>query len=418
MAGTSPIGMNQADTFSEMGVAGGMTLHAMDRGKIYYEALKMDVLTGNMNLIDVVETDTTGKAKIKGDKFITKVTPNADFGKAAQDVTLEYIKAIQGDGVEGNANAYIGEEVVVEALYTRAYANDFAIPLASFGFGIDKLEQDWWKLNDSDRKLLSQWIGEMLGYYSRQALCEGYSNNLTKSPISRTLILNPNSYVPTVGAIPFTTDMATYQADVATALGGLTAPVHLDVPTLVEAADVASQDKYMRPVDIDGKKLYGLLTSREEVRFLRSADQANTYAEYYLQGSALARVMDVVPEAAMVIGDVIIIPDDRAPTITTDGSSNTFGYVKAGRVSTRAKATDPGSHFNVNILLGANALLQYDRTLPDFKEQKDDYGRDLGTLVHACSGFSLPMFDKDTAGIPVQEGSMLIFSSRESTIGG
>ena len=417
----TPIGMNNASTFDSMSVRNGLGLHAYDRSKIYMESLKYDILTGNQNLIEVVETETNGNTKITGDKFITKVTPNGDVGTAATDVTLEYVKAIAEDAIEGNGTAYIGNESIKDVLYTKAYANDYARPIASFGFGIDKLEQDWWKLSDVDRKLLSQWLGETNGYYSRQALCEGVSSNLTKAPINLTsALMNPNSYIVGAGgSVAYGINEAAYKANIQTAFDTGTAS-HLTVPVIVELGDVAQLDAYIKPVTIDGKNLYGLLTSREEVRQLRSADNTSSYAEYYLQGSALARVQDIVPEADMVIGDVIIIPDDRAPDVdSTDGASFSFGYVKQGRTSTRTTATAAGhSYLNVNILLGANALLQYDRSMPDFKTQLDDYGRDVGTLIHACSGFVLPIWTDDTASeTPRYEGGMLVFTKKESFIG-
>ena len=426
----TPIGMNNPSTFDSMDVDKGLGLKGYDRSKIYFESLKYDVLTGNQNIIEFVETDTNGKnAKPVGDKYITKVTPNKDVGNAASSVVMEYVKAISGNAIEGNNAPYIGTEAVKDVMYTTAYANDYGRTIASFGFGVDKLEQDWWKLSDVDRKLLSQWIGETNGYYSRQALCEGISNNLKISPINRHLVLNPNSYLAGTGPIATGGDMGTYIGNFQGALSGVTG-AHLDVPEIIKIADIASQDKYIQPIDINGKKLYGLLTAREEVRRLRSAGTGtNSYAEYYLQGSALARVTDVVPEAAMVIGDIIIIPDDRAPSIYAVTGVHYFGYVKQGRTSTRNNpdGSTPGTNdatFNVNILLGAGALLQYDRSMPDFKTQLDDYGRDVGTLIHACTGFVLPLWSDDNytdespyTGMPINEGSMLIVTSREETIG-
>ena len=427
------MGVTAQPTTANPNVTGtGLSLKGYDRSKIYFESLLQDPLTNNKNLIEPIEVDSN-KAKYAGDKFFVKAKPAGDVGKAADSVTMEYIQALQGVAIEGNGNMYTGQEETKRVKYITVFANDSARPLSSFGFGIDKLGQDYWKMNDSDRKLLSQWLGETNGMYMRQGLCEIYSHNLTKAPISAVQGINPNimfaekvNVAPAAGNSGTTDGIVKYDSTYTDFAGGVVAGGaavtaannHLTVPQLLWAGDVASQKKFIQPVPIAGKKLYLLYTSREEVRRLRSANVTDSYAEYYLQGSALARVQDIVPQAEMVIGDVIVAVDDRAPTVDLSGAHPTFGYVAQGRADGRA--TPGADMYNVNILLGANALIEYERAMPDFKTEEDNYTQDQGTLIYECIGYNLTVWDvhpdfrdDDSAR---NEGSILILTSREESI--
>ena len=431
--GGGTTGVRTPATLDDMHVSGGLSLKGYDRSKIYFESLLQDPLTNNKNLIEPIKVDSN-KAVYSGDRFFVKAKPAGEVGKAADSVTMEYIQALQEGAIEGNGQKYTGQEETKRVKYVTVYANDTARPLSSFGFGIDKLGQDYWKMNDSDRKLLSQWLGETNGMYMRQALCEIYSDNLTASPINATQGINPNvmfiedvdvAAVPGTstavadGVVAYSHTATEFAGGVIAGAGAITpANNHLTVPGLLYASDIASQNKYMIPVPIGGKNLYLLYTSREESRYLRSASNNDTYAEYYLQGSALARVQDVVPEAEMVIGDIIVAIDDRCPTLDTSGSTPVFGYQKQGRVDGRVGKG--AASFNVNILLGANALITYERAMPDFKTEEDNYTQDQGTLIYECIGYNLTVWDVDTANqtdtSARNEGSMLILTSKESSI--
>jgi len=161
--------------------------------------------------------------------------------------------------------------------------------------------------------------------------------------------------------------------------------------------------------------MYKFNIAPEEKRLMLDSKASGSYASDYISGSALARVKEIVPEALLVIGNIIICEDVRNPTFIA--SSATWGYLGQGKSSTRAAAS-LGTH-NVNVLCGAEAVMDYERDMIDFREQKDDYGRYLGTLIRETSGVSLPIFDKDTkTDTSAQyEGSMLVLTSRESDIG-
>lgn len=420
-------GVKQAQTYDSMGVEAGMSIRGYDRTKIYFESLQQDPIMNNMNLIEPIKVES-GEGSLKSaDKIIVKAKPNKDVGKAADSVVLEYVQALQLGSLNGNDVDYAGNEETKRVKYLTVYANDAARPLSSWGFGIDKLGQDWWQIDAQDRKLLSQWLGETNGLFARQAFCEKYSENLAESPINATLGINPNVIFaePVTVTTQVVEGVATYDANLATftanivAGGGATTPAdnHLTVPRVLKICDIMSQRLYISPIPVAGKMCYKMHASREEMRYLRSKDNAESYAESYIQGSALARVSEIVPEAELMIGDMIICTDDRAPSMSTNGAAVSFGYMKQGRNDSRvAPAADS---FNVNIAMGANALVCYEREMASFKTDDDNYGKNKGTLIYECIGYNLTIWDLDpanqTSATAANEGSVLILTAREQT---
>ena len=171
----------------------------------------------------------------------------------------------------------------------------------------------------------------------------------------------------------------------------------------------------MKPLKVMGKSLYVLYTSAEEIRIMRNAKATGSYAESFLEAAAFAEVAKIIPEATMVVGNIVLCLDERASTMKGD---STFGYKLQGRGSSRMAAA--ADVYNVNVLVGAESLIEYQREMVNFNEQKDDYERFLGTLIRENSGCTLPNFNLDTeTDTSIQnEGSMLVLTSREKNIGG
>jgi hypothetical protein len=429
----TPLGMTAASTLSDAG-ATALDRKGWFRNKIYMESVKNDVYIGNKNLIHPLEIDSsTAKQKVSTDKMVIKVTAGKDgIDEGMKEVTLAMSLSLQNDAINGNASAYIGNEEQRRYQFATTYANDFANPLASFGFGIDKLAQNWLNVDKTDSALLSQWHGETKGLHVRQAYCETISENLEEAPISATAKFNPNMMLAedltsgtdvVNGIITYDSTVGTYDDNiVAAAVAATPADNHTTIAQIIELADVASQHFYIKPLMIDGKAMYKYVVAPEELRRLRNSTIADSYAKNYIDGSALARVSAIVPEAELVIGDIIVCQDIRNPTLQATGGNASFGYQLQGRRSSR-HGTDYSAGtvatMNVNVLCGAESLVDFTRDMVDFREQDDDYGRNKGELIRECSGMTLPIFDNDTpTDTSVRyEGGLLVLTSRESNIG-
>lgn len=427
----TPLGMNAASTLASDGSTA-LQRKGWLMSKIYMESVKADVYMGNANLIEpLVVKSTKDTMKVNTSKSIIKISAgDKGLDDGMDEVTLAMSQALQDDAVNGNATPYIGAEETRRWKFHTTAANDFGRPLASFGFGIDKLSQDW-VMKPEDRRLLSQWLGETKGLHVRQTYCETISENLEAAPISRVAGLNPNitfaedltSGTDVVdGIVKYDPTFATYEASlVAGGLATTDANNHTTVNQILRLADVAAQSFYIKPIMVDGNEMYKYIMAPEEIRLLRDSQNTGSYAKDYIAGSALARVKEIVPEADMVIGDIIICKDDRNPTLQIDAAAIEFGYQLQGRRSSRhAPASDVDTRtFNVNVLCGAESIVEYTREGVDFRTQDDDYGRNKGELIRECSGMTLPIFDKDTkTSTSVQyEGGLLVLTARESNIG-
>ena len=422
----TPIGMNPGATLESTGTKAGLQRKGWFRQKIYMESLQADVYMKNMNLIEPIMVESSKDSiKINSDKMVIKLTAkDKDIDEGMDRVTLALTQSLQDAAVNGNAQ-YIGEEEELRYKYTDALANDFARPVAYFGYGSDKLNQDWLKGNDNLKRLLAQWLGETKGLHYRQAYCELISENLEAQPMNATKGINPNFYFPETGQVTYDSTLTDYATAINAASATITpANNHLTVPKILEIEDVAKNDLYIKPLMINGRAMYKLVVCPEELRLLRDATQTDSFAGQFISGSALANnewdIKKVVPEAVMVIGDTIICEDVRNATATFAGVGATysFGYKQQGRNSSRSTAG--AGEYNVNMLCGAESVIEYVRDMIDYREQDDDYERNMGKLIRENSGCKLPVFDLDTpADTSAQyEGSLLIATSRESNIGG
>jgi len=414
----TPLGMTPETNLAGKGVSAGLQSRAWMRSKVALETLQGDAYTGNKNLTDTIELESNkGNLKVNSDKMYIKIIKGKDVQESDISVTIALQNAIDDGAINGNGTAYIGQESTLNYKYSSAYANDWARPIASFGFGIDHQNQNWLTVSNGHKAALKRWHAETKGLHIRQAICETISENLEAAPISLTPAINPNFAFAETGVVAYDSTLADFKTAIQTASGLITiADNHLTVPQVLELADIASLDMYIKPLMIDGKSMYKLMVAPEEMRGLLDSQTAGTYAKDYIAGSALARVQAIVPEADLVIRNIMICEDVRNPTFKSSDTS--WGYLGQGRSSTRAAAA--AGVYNVNVLCGAEMIMDYERDMVDFRDQDDDYGRNKGLLIRENSGCVLPIFDKDTPtdATAQYEGSMLVLTSRVSNIGG
>lgn len=418
------LGMILSPNLTAQGVAAGMTLHGKNRSKLFHEAVKSDEIMGNEGLIEFV-----GQAK-KGD-ILTSSGSNMfiratsqEYGDAAKDITFVRTDNIIDDSIDGNATKYTGAESVTSTRYATVSANDVARPLADFGWGIDKLDTDWWGLNQDKRRLLTQWLGERKGFHLREAICEVISGNLTAAPISLSKAINPNVlFVDGLVKPVYDSTLATFTGNIATGSTSVTAgDNHLTIRGLLDIGALAVEN-YIKPLNIAGGEYYIMWTSNEEIIRLRDSSLQGSIAKDYINAQIPKSVQELVPAAKLIVDKIVLCVDTRCPTMAVSGGGAiTFGYVKQGRQSTRHAVTGgaDGATYNVNMLMGADAVLMYERTMPNFKQQSDDYGRELGHLIHSCYGYQTCIWDKDTKTDTSAraEGSLLVLTSRQVATNG
>jgi hypothetical protein len=417
---TTPIGMVAPASLSGMSnpVSTGL-LKIIFETSVAVESVQHEPLFNNEHLIEVVDL-SKGHESI-GNKLFVDVTGGT---KDARTIVLPFLRAIADSSIDGNATAYIGQESNLRMKYLKVYANDWGRPISSFGYGIDARElNDAYKVYDKIAPLLWQWKGEYQGYCARRAACQNISANLTAAPVSLTSGVNSHVWFPVLAdsAQPsYNVTFQTYEDSLglaAISAGASRTTNQLTVSALMDAAEYARK-AYIMPVEMAGKKRYMVTLSPKQIVAMKKTTTTDGIAKIWVtSGTDFQNVANMIPDVEAVLGDVVIVGDNRAPTFHNVGYGSdyipTFGYMQMGRTDGRVTALT-SDDFDVNILWGERALIKYEPQQAMFKEQNDDYDRDHGDLIVGAMGYMTPAYDVDSAATATnqQEGCMLMLTSR------
>jgi hypothetical protein len=411
-----------------MSVDTGLVQKRWQDNKLYMESLLEDPLLNSEGLTKTIEV-TSGKNRVSMPKnqFFIDCTPKDKKGRAARNIELVFLKSLDVDPIEGNASSLIGNEDTLELKYTTAYANDWAAGVTEDTFGIDFRElQLAYGLNNEIRPLLGKWLGELRGYYARQAMIQKVSNNLTAAPVSLTAGLNPNWYflndseADQPGLTNYGT-LATFENEVGTLIAAQEgSTLRFTVPYILTMLRYIKETKYIEPAQIEGMNAYLGLLSSPEFDHLRDPSQDNSWGRYWRDVGSTENLNMIVPGAKIVIAEEFVAcKDPRYATLALTGNASdytfTFGYLKYGRKTTRTSSTGNG-YLNMNIICGAGCLLKYEPEAPHYENQPDDYNKKKGNGLFGAVGYALPIWDLDSAdqtGTSAQQESvMLVPTSR------
>lgn len=402
------------------------------RGTIYMESITSSIMTRNQGLIHPIKAQSQTEAiKVKTDKPIVRISEKDDgVFKSDGKVTISKLLSLQGSGFKGRTLPEDTEDEIRTRQLTIS-ANLSGNALTEWGLGIDKLNESWMNLNSATTTLLAQWIGEVRDRKMHEAYCTRYSSEQLVAPSSLTASLNPNVLFCqdnivgiTDGVVPYsTTQHAENIGDAAAA--STDANNHITVERLIDMSDIASDNFRIKPIMIEGEEYYILYAAPEEVRRLRKSQKSGSYAADWLGSRALGEAQKIVPGAKMGVASILVIEDKRNATASITGADTSwgiaFGYLQPGWLSTRHNTLEAKKTFNVNVLVGAESLFEYNRQGVSFAKALPNYGFIKGEAIYDIDSFTLPCFDVDVAGQTAStianEGSLLLLSARESTIG-
>jgi hypothetical protein len=406
-------GLTSPKTLSGMNVTA-LLGHAIN-SKAYLETVKADPIFNNQNLIKSISA-TNGMAVPAMDQFFINVTPK---DTSVRDITLAFIKGLDMSPIEGNVK-FLGNEDTFDMRFTKCYANDWAGGVTLQNFGIDAREMAQYEIDKVAPKLLMQWRQEILGYYAREALVQRYSHNLTASPVSLSQSYNKNWWLPSLAdtAQPaYSATAGSHATLIGTAMAAAGMNAVMTPSYLLELIDWLA-GKYIMPVNIGGKQMYGLLTANREIRRLRDPAVSGSFGNYMKESGAVKGVNDLIPTAELVVADkLILIPDDRVSTTTLSGTGSaytlTFGYDKAGRSTSKTSGVSTNGnavYFHNNIVLGAGALMWYEPEKMHKENQPDEYNQFDAQALFNAIGYQTPLWNDDNgaAGTSQQESSCIV----------
>lgn len=411
---TTNAGMTTPSTLTSMNVDSGLLAHVIN-AQAWMESVKYEPFFANRNLIKTISA-TNKMAVPMIDQFLLNVTPKETY---ARDITLALVKSLSMNPVEGNTK-FLGNESTLSMKYTQCFANDWTGGVNLQQFGIDAREMKQYGLEKVVPKLLMQWRQEILGYYAREALNQRISHNLTASPISQTQTYNKNWWLPSLSDAnqpAYDATAASHATAIGTAMTSAGMNAVLTPSYLLELIDWLA-GKYIMPVNIEGKEMWGMLCANREIRRLRDTSESGSFGNLMTTSGAVKGVNDLIPTAELVVAEkLILIPDDRISTTTLSGNASaytlTFGYDKAGRTSTKTSGVSTAGntlYWHNNQVLGAGALLFYEPEKVHKEEQDDEYMQYIAQALFGAIGYVTPVWNDD-AGLTAtaqQESSCIV----------
>lgn len=391
--------------------------------KIYRESLLVDVLMNVPYLTEPVDPGRDKDTFKLGENYaFHDITPGG-MDKYSRSVRLQFTKSLSADAREGNAEPQLGFEENILLKWFSACANDWSHAVTTQEYGIDAREIFPSRIYQDAKPLLSQWLGEYFGYSARHALLERISPNLVKAPTSKTTAWNQNWHVVGLaeGSQPvYDSTDATYETNVYTAMNAVTESAsHFTVDNILDLESKA-RFKYIKPLMWEGMELYFLYACDEEYTRLRKPSVAGSFGDYWLEVGALGsgKLNEIIPSAKFVIGNgIVVCRDVRAAALGIDVAAIASYYLKMGRNDQRIGIANTRKA-NVNMLIGAHALVKFQSEKPHFEDQYDEYKKFKGIGYFGACSYMIPAWDLDddakTDTSVQQEGSMVCTTVRTS----
>jgi len=388
---------------------------------VYLESLTQELLLDSAALREEIEPGDTPK-KLPTGKIVLQVTPSGTNWKANRKVTNQFLKALQGAGRYGNQETLLGNEEQMQMKFSSFFSNDWSHAVSAEAYGIDFRELTATQIYEKIGMLLAQWLGEKRGVFYREAILETRSSNLTFSPLALGQPLNPNWFLPgqTDALQPsYSATASTLEDNVGASLASVTSTDNLlNIRQILRLADYL-QERYIKPLPIDGMELYVLCVHPDVLRYLIDPSRSDSFAKYYIDAAALPNVKNVIPGTIGVIGGKIcVVCDRRCPTVRLSGTSADYtistGYLEPGRQDGRATGRVANVDFNANYILGEHALGYYESEMPHFESQYDEYGKYYGKGYIGAFGVQLVNWDLDnqTDSSIQSEGTFIIPTQR------
>jgi len=245
---------------------------------------------------------------------------------------------------------------------------------------------------------LQDWFNRWLATQPYFAFLQGYSEHLTRSTtlggLGKTKKSHMNTYVAGAGRVSFSNTAATYEASVASAIGGLTSADVMSTEVIENMVYAASHNHRIQPITVGQSKLYPIVISDAAARQLRDDTKwkdRNLYAGGEKESNALFN-----GQVEGVYGGALILVDNTIPSAyvtgdgdfsnadSTTGDANGVQYGKYSNniVSFMSSPVDTGAR-KPAVLFGASAIacgvasdISFENETVDYKQKKTE-GADM-----------------------------------------
>ena len=393
------------------------------RKKIEYLKLKQDPLVGSLSTslygtLDLGKQADKSKMYAIPNKIVQDLTPEFDDeAHYAREFVLTLSMPFTGEGHLGTTDA-LGHEEESTWKYAKVYSNDVGHASTMNEYGITARETIPMHVQNDIQAKLATWRAERQGYDMRFAIMYRVSPNLLIAPFSLTQTWNPHTYIvgePLGDQAPYSADTTTYNNAVTDALNNATTSNNLfDLTNLLSMKQWA-EDSYINPIMYEGMDIYVLYISSTQMLRLQDPATTNGWGSYIKDVAAIPKydIRKIIPGASFIIGDsVVVCEDKRTARIGITGSTITPYFMKMGRTDERASALTETRAFDVNLLLGQNALAKVTAQQWQFKFELQNYEKYKGVDYNGAESWQIPIYDIDTPtdSSVISEGSAVIFT--------
>ena len=357
------------------------------------ESQERDVLTG-------LTGTYAGKENTLSDGAVMKVNLNPSENNRTLGLCLDLNDA----GVQGAGKNLVGHTEALDTRKLTVYSNDVRHGVDNEMYGLFAHRNEKYGMVQKAQPKLSKWLKARKGKHRRQALLEGFSDNLVEAPTSQTMTWNKNWLVKNVaeGSQPtYDSTAPTFQANIQTALtaAGTGADALCDSKFFTYLEYWVVNKWKLEPMS-DGSYVV-LLPSRSAV-YLKDIQNTGGYANIYKDTQNDKYIKAAYGSYITKIGKFHIIEDERAPVLNNnnnDGSLTAY-YRDVGSVDNRSSYTNATSGydvFDIGCVLGRSALIETTSMAPRFDDDISDFNRLKSIGMSTGYGNQVTEYDADTA---------------------
>ena len=343
--------------------------------------------------------------------IVAQVKPKQK-GSWKQTITL--LNNLSDAPTEGRDDQMGNEEDFTHKFLT-VYAHNYSHAVPTENYGLDEWTSSAYNILDEVTPALGLYHKEIEGQYKREALCERYSGNLTKAPVSLTQEINSNVFicgVPIASQPAFSNTPSTWAANIEASATAAPTTSKTDnqlnsLSKLNQISYFASHTKLIEPLMLGGKSYYVLSVPSDQMLFLMDPNTSTSFAAIAANADTRGPGNLNFSQTVIPYGNLLIVSDDRYPTasINITASTVSFGYKGAGTTDGRAAAgtgagttdyTEDTHVWSCGFLMGPGALFQYDLNPLHYEEETQNYGQVTGIGAFRTTGWQLAEYDAET----------------------
>lgn len=335
--------------------------------------------------------------------------PNAIFFQlgaqptGARTVVVPMLKVLSGSL---NLGAPVpGNEVNQDLKYAEFNYGEYYFTVASQNWGKTANEMAMYGVFEQIQPSLSKYFKELRGQRIREAGLRRYDDVATNGG-SLSQHWNQNWFIantdlgdqPTYDSTESDFRSAITTATTAAGGSGDGVDANIDLNSLLSLDYYVSNTLRLDPIMVGGKKTYVVLIPSSQVQILKRPDSGQLGSIWSQMNRDSGDEMKYTGYIGRV-GSLMLIEDQRYPTLTESGGAFTVEYVHPGNTDSRNSSVYNGSSnkaWDIGYVLGQGAIVEWVVRKEHFEIEKQNYGYNQGTGVFAEGGIQALEFDVDS----------------------